>query len=99
VQELTAKLVDRLADEGIDTEFPYHALRAREGPAGVSIWSRYPLQRGRDDAKPTDANTSGSHDDADDVSLSGRKSRKVADTSTNSTTQGRITSNSPPTPP
>jgi hypothetical protein len=48
VQELTAKLVDRLADEGIDTEFPYRALRAREGPAGVGIWSRYPLQRDRE---------------------------------------------------
>lgn len=48
VQELTPELADQLAGEGIDRQFPYHALRAREGPAGVGIWSRYPMQRDRE---------------------------------------------------
>jgi hypothetical protein len=39
------------------------------------------------DAKSTDAKTSGSHDDADDSSASGRKSRKIAGTSTKNSTQ------------
>jgi endonuclease/exonuclease/phosphatase (EEP) superfamily protein YafD len=46
VQELTPKLADRISAAGIDKAFPYHALRAREGPAGVGIWSRYPLRHG-----------------------------------------------------
>ena len=48
VQELTPELADALSTAGIGDSFPYHALRAREGPAGVGIWSRYPLRRGKD---------------------------------------------------
>lgn len=48
VQELTTELADELAAAGIGDTFPYHALRAREGPAGVGIWSRYPMQRGKE---------------------------------------------------
>ena len=40
-----------------------------------------------DDAKSTDAKTSDSKEDADESPTTGRKSRKLADTSTNSTTQ------------
>jgi endonuclease/exonuclease/phosphatase (EEP) superfamily protein YafD len=46
VQELTPEEADRLSAAGIDRTFPYRALRAREGPAGVGIWSRYPTQHG-----------------------------------------------------
>jgi endonuclease/exonuclease/phosphatase (EEP) superfamily protein YafD len=46
VQEVTPELVDRLTATGIGDAFPYHVLRARQGPAGVGIWSRYPMQRG-----------------------------------------------------
>jgi hypothetical protein len=42
VQELTLEEGGRLAAAGIDAAFPYQALRPREGPAGVGIWSRYP---------------------------------------------------------
>jgi hypothetical protein len=45
VQELTPEKAE-LISAGIDTVFPYHALRAREGPAGVGIWSRFPMYRG-----------------------------------------------------
>ena len=38
----------RMSAAGIGDSFPYAAVRAREGPAGVGIWSRYPLRRGRD---------------------------------------------------
>ena len=48
VQELTPDLTDGLAAAGIGDAFPYHAVRAREGPAGVGIWSRYPLLRGKE---------------------------------------------------
>ena len=48
VQELTPKLADELSTAGIDDTFPYHALRAREGPAGVGVWSRYPMHRGKE---------------------------------------------------
>jgi endonuclease/exonuclease/phosphatase (EEP) superfamily protein YafD len=44
VQELTPEFAQQIS-AGVDVDFPYHALRAREGPAGVGIWSRYPLQR------------------------------------------------------
>jgi endonuclease/exonuclease/phosphatase (EEP) superfamily protein YafD len=43
VQELTPQKAQLISDAGIDAVFPYRALRAREGPAGVGIWSRYPL--------------------------------------------------------
>jgi endonuclease/exonuclease/phosphatase (EEP) superfamily protein YafD len=46
VQELTHELTDRLAAAGIGDAFPHYVLRAREGPDGVGIWSRYPMQRG-----------------------------------------------------
>ena len=48
VQELTPELADGLSAAGIGDSFPYVAVRAREGPAGVGIWSRYPLRRGKD---------------------------------------------------
>ncbi|MCB0941402.1 MAG: endonuclease/exonuclease/phosphatase family protein [Mycobacterium sp.] len=43
VQELTPQLADTLAEDGIDTAFPYKALDARPFAAGVGIWSRYPI--------------------------------------------------------
>lgn len=46
VQELTPELAERMMGAGIADAFPYQALRAREGGAGVGIWSRYPMQRG-----------------------------------------------------
>lgn len=42
VQELTPQLADRLA-----TVLPYRVLQPRDGPAGVGIWSRYPMHAGR----------------------------------------------------
>jgi endonuclease/exonuclease/phosphatase (EEP) superfamily protein YafD len=46
VQELTPELTERMMRAGIADAFPYQALRAREGGAGVGIWSRYPMQCG-----------------------------------------------------
>jgi endonuclease/exonuclease/phosphatase (EEP) superfamily protein YafD len=43
VQELTPEKADLLSARGLDETFPYCALQAREGPAGVGIWSRYPI--------------------------------------------------------
>jgi endonuclease/exonuclease/phosphatase (EEP) superfamily protein YafD len=43
VQELTPDEGKRLAAAGLDAAFPYQALRPQEGPAGVGIWSRYPI--------------------------------------------------------
>lgn len=43
VQELTPDAAQRLKAEGLDQDFPFQALRPREGPAGVGIWSRYPI--------------------------------------------------------
>jgi endonuclease/exonuclease/phosphatase family metal-dependent hydrolase len=43
VQELTPDKASLLVANGIAKTFPYCALRAREGPAGVGIWSRYPI--------------------------------------------------------
>ncbi|MCT7658273.1 endonuclease/exonuclease/phosphatase family protein [Mycobacterium deserti] len=43
VQELTPEAAQRLSAAGLDREFPHQALRAREGPAGVGIWSRFPI--------------------------------------------------------
>jgi endonuclease/exonuclease/phosphatase (EEP) superfamily protein YafD len=45
VQELTPDLSSRLSAAGLDDTFPFRALRDREGPAGVGIWSRYPISR------------------------------------------------------
>jgi endonuclease/exonuclease/phosphatase (EEP) superfamily protein YafD len=45
VQELTPEKADQLCAEGLDQTFPHKALRAREGPAGVGIWSRYPIEQ------------------------------------------------------
>lgn len=43
VQELTPEESTRLAAAGLGAEFPFHALQPKEGPAGVGIWSRYPI--------------------------------------------------------
>ncbi len=42
VQELTPGLAESMST-GLARDFPYHALRAREGAAGVGLWSRYPI--------------------------------------------------------
>ncbi|SEH46268.1 Uncharacterized conserved protein YafD, endonuclease/exonuclease/phosphatase (EEP) superfamily [Mycolicibacterium rutilum] len=44
VQELTPQEAQRLS--GLDADFPYRVLEPRDGPAGVGIWSRYPLSGG-----------------------------------------------------
>ena len=41
VQELTPQAAQRL--EPLRADFPFQALTPREGPAGVGIWSRYPI--------------------------------------------------------
>jgi endonuclease/exonuclease/phosphatase (EEP) superfamily protein YafD len=46
VQELTPEKAELISAAGMDTVLPYHELRAREGPAGVGIWSRFPMHRG-----------------------------------------------------
>jgi endonuclease/exonuclease/phosphatase (EEP) superfamily protein YafD len=43
VQELTPEEATRLSAAGLDADFPFHALAPKEGPAGVGIWSRYPI--------------------------------------------------------
>lgn len=43
VQELTPEKAGLLSACGLDEAFPYRALRACEGPAGVGVWSRYPI--------------------------------------------------------
>jgi hypothetical protein len=43
VQELTPEKADLLSAAGINEAFPFRALRACEGPAGVGIWSRHPV--------------------------------------------------------
>jgi endonuclease/exonuclease/phosphatase (EEP) superfamily protein YafD len=43
VQELTPDKADQLTAAGIDETLPYRVLRAREGPAGVGVWSRHPI--------------------------------------------------------
>jgi endonuclease/exonuclease/phosphatase (EEP) superfamily protein YafD len=48
VQELTPDKARLISDAGIENILPYRFLRAREGPAGVGIWSRYPLEPGKD---------------------------------------------------
>jgi endonuclease/exonuclease/phosphatase family metal-dependent hydrolase len=42
VQEVTPEKAELLS-AGLDEAFPFRALRAREGPAGVALWSRYPI--------------------------------------------------------
>ncbi|MCV7281824.1 endonuclease/exonuclease/phosphatase family protein [Mycolicibacterium flavescens] len=44
VQELTPQLAENLAELGAD--FPFQVLQPRDGPAGVGIWSRYPMRAG-----------------------------------------------------
>ncbi|HTI73402.1 MAG TPA: endonuclease/exonuclease/phosphatase family protein [Mycobacterium sp.] len=48
VQELTPEKADQISAAGMDGVLPHRYLRAREGPAGVGIWSRYPLTPGTD---------------------------------------------------
>jgi endonuclease/exonuclease/phosphatase (EEP) superfamily protein YafD len=43
VQELTPEKADLMAAAGLDEVFPSQALRACDGPAGVGIWSRFPI--------------------------------------------------------
>ncbi|MGX9789856.1 endonuclease/exonuclease/phosphatase family protein [Mycobacterium sp. MMS18-G62] len=43
VQELTLEKAELLSAHGLGELLPHRALRAREGPAGVGIWSRYPI--------------------------------------------------------
>lgn len=43
VQELTPEATRRITAAGLNEHFPYQALLPREGPAGVGIWSRYPI--------------------------------------------------------
>lgn len=47
VQELTPEAVQALSATGIGDTFPYQALEARSGAAGVGIYSRYPLAASR----------------------------------------------------
>jgi endonuclease/exonuclease/phosphatase (EEP) superfamily protein YafD len=48
VQELTPDKADQIAAAGIDEILPYRVLRAREGAAGVGVWSRYPIEPAAD---------------------------------------------------
>jgi endonuclease/exonuclease/phosphatase (EEP) superfamily protein YafD len=48
VQELTPEKADQISAAGIGETLPYSVLRTREGPAGVGIWSRYPMTPGAD---------------------------------------------------
>jgi endonuclease/exonuclease/phosphatase (EEP) superfamily protein YafD len=43
VQELTPEKAELISVAGIEEVMPHRVLRSREGPAGVGIWSRYPL--------------------------------------------------------
>jgi len=43
VQELTPEKAELLSAAGLDEALPHRALRACDGPAGVGIWSRYPI--------------------------------------------------------
>jgi endonuclease/exonuclease/phosphatase (EEP) superfamily protein YafD len=44
VQEVTPEKADEISKAGIDEVLPFRVLRTREGPAGVAIWSRYPME-------------------------------------------------------
>ncbi|WP_232004873.1 endonuclease/exonuclease/phosphatase family protein [Mycobacterium sp. ACS1612] len=48
VQELTPEKAEQIEAAGIGAVLPHRYLRAREGPAGVGIWSRYALSACRD---------------------------------------------------
>jgi endonuclease/exonuclease/phosphatase (EEP) superfamily protein YafD len=48
VQELTPQKADQISAAGMDGVLAHRYLRTREGPAGVGIWSRYPLTPGTD---------------------------------------------------
>ena len=61
--------------------------RASSGDAGPAGTKSSPTSSTNDDAKSTDAKTSSSKEDADESPTPGRKSRKLAATSTNNTTQ------------
>jgi endonuclease/exonuclease/phosphatase (EEP) superfamily protein YafD len=45
-QELTPDKSRLLQAAGLSETFPYRALRDRDGPAGVGIWSRFPMKPG-----------------------------------------------------
>jgi endonuclease/exonuclease/phosphatase (EEP) superfamily protein YafD len=49
VQELTPEKADLMSAAGLDAAFPFRALRACDGPAGVGIWSRYPISTSETD--------------------------------------------------
>jgi endonuclease/exonuclease/phosphatase (EEP) superfamily protein YafD len=49
VQELTREKADLISAAGLDEAFPFHVLRACDGPAGVGIWSRYPISTSETD--------------------------------------------------
>jgi endonuclease/exonuclease/phosphatase (EEP) superfamily protein YafD len=46
-QELTPEEADRLSCAGLDATFPYRWLDARGGPAGLGLWSRFPIEAPR----------------------------------------------------
>ena len=46
VQELTPEKAELISAAGMGAVLPYQELRAREGAAGVGIWSRFPVRRG-----------------------------------------------------
>jgi endonuclease/exonuclease/phosphatase (EEP) superfamily protein YafD len=46
VQEVTPEKADEISAAGMDEILPYRVLRTREGPAGVGLWSRYPMEPG-----------------------------------------------------
>lgn len=43
VQELTPELAASFGRLGLEADFPYRAVEARRGSAGVGLWSRYPI--------------------------------------------------------
>jgi endonuclease/exonuclease/phosphatase (EEP) superfamily protein YafD len=43
VQELTPEKAELLSAERLEELLPHRALRTQEGPAGIGIWSRYPI--------------------------------------------------------
>ena len=50
VQELTPELAADFGRLGLDSDFPYRAVEARRGAAGVGLWSRYPITGSSRDA-------------------------------------------------
>jgi len=49
VQELTPEKANLMSAAGLDAAFPFRALRACDGPAGVGIWSRFPISTSETD--------------------------------------------------